>query len=1542
MRAPGLAPLLVLVLSQLSCSATIDGPTPSPATPPAVSPPAVCIEQLSTWVTVSGSGMSPLPTGLLEDDPELVLPFVEIVRALDVDGNAVTASVLRVPDSVDVPGLDRVRWVSQEELRFEVYPEFELPTGLHTIRVTNGNGSSGEWPQALLAVPRPQVTALAPDLLCADADARFTLTGSFFLRNGQTLPQVVATAPGGEPIELAVAELAGCRTLPGDSGIEACSAITVDVPRGTLPSGDAFQRYDVVVTNPDPAGCHTTDAVVLTMVPAPALTVIEPALVCTAQGDNVITITGTGFLTVDGVAPTLTVGTAAYETIASDCAQVTGPAETVQQCTTLTATIPQGDLPPGAYDVAVTNPAPADCVSSNELTLVVVPPPSITAVVPDLACVAQSDIRVTIAGSGFLAIDDGSGTTSLPTVTIGSVDLTPDVSGCTVVAGTDGLVETCTALTVTVPQGALAAGTWSVVVTNPATAACHSEEAATFTVVAPPAVTDVTPDIVCGTTAKEITITGTGFITVNGTLPTVTLDTTSLAVTASGCSPLVGPTETVQTCTMLTATVPPRSTAALATLTVTNPSPAGCTSAAASIYVTPPPQLTAATPPDVCSTATSTPLAIAGSDLLVIGGQQPTLTVGGTSYAATATGCQAVTGLKETLQVCTGLSTTLPAITSGNLALVATNPAPASCASSGSLTLPVVPPPTVTGVSPNKVCVGGGSLDITGTGFRDGATVTLEGGIPADTVTVVSSTQITATFGLTGVNPGGPYDLTVANANGCSATLPDAVTVTAGPMLFFADPPVVYNGITTTITLYGNGFTGTAIGISIRPAGSSTAPTALTTTYNPAKANRVQAVVPAGTAAGDYDVILNDQSTCTALLASGLTIVDAVTLAITSITPPFGGTAEPTAVTVKANPAVGGGFQPVPRLYLSAQSTGQAAPLGSVAFLDAGRVTALVPKGMAVGTYDLIAVNPDGGVGVLLDSFTIVTDPPPVITSISPGSIPNQAGQLVKVFGANFQDATALLRCLDLYTNTEVERTPPVTPVSATEVDLTVDASGFSKGAVCVVRIVDPINQTYGEFSSLVITNLAENLTSFVAGPSMATKRRALASVSNQATPAARFVYAIGGDGGTTATPLASVEVAPVDIFGQPSAFFTQRNALATARSYAAAAALGRCQYLVGGISDTTILNTVERSCVLDPADRPEITDLDLTVVTTGGLDAGLWYYQVAALLPTSHTLNPGGETLPSEPFPVLLPTVPEHAITVTVYWAAIPGATGYRIYRSPTANAPLGDVQLLAEVGAITSYTDGGGTVSSGRPLQLGSTGAWQALTPTLATARQGAGVAIAPDPGDSTGTLFNLYVIGGRTGTNQAATSCERLPITVNADGSHTVGSFTACGQSLGTARWQLALFEVGHEDASFVTAPTRFLYAGPGAAANGTGAVDAMEAFEILSGGGLGTRTSVTTMNTHHGGYGYAAANNFLYVFGATAFQPNDTSYSVKICAGASSTCSGGPPELENWNNLSSHLTIGRYLMGSAIQSATIYILGGETDTEAASNSTEYAIW
>ncbi len=99
------------------------------------------------------------------------------------------------------------------------------------------------------------------------------------------------------------------------------------------------------------------------------------------------------------------------------------------------------------------------------------------------------------------------------------------------------------------------------------------------------------------------------------------------------------------------------------------------------------------------------------------------------------------------------------------------------------IAIPANPPPTVTSITPNSGA-NDGTVSITnlaGANFVSGATVKLakagETDIDGTSVTVVSSTQITCTFDLTGAAPG-TWDVTVTNPDGQSGTLTNGFTVT--------------------------------------------------------------------------------------------------------------------------------------------------------------------------------------------------------------------------------------------------------------------------------------------------------------------------------------------------------------------------------------------------------------------------------------------------------------------------------------------------------------------------------------------------------------------------------------------------------------------------------------------------------------------------------------------------------------------------------------------------------------------------------------------
>jgi len=84
-----------------------------------------------------------------------------------------------------------------------------------------------------------------------------------------------------------------------------------------------------------------------------------------------------------------------------------------------------------------------------------------------------------------------------------------------------------------------------------------------------------------------------------------------------------------------------------------------------------------------------------------------------------------------------------------------------------------LPAPTLSGVAPNKGASDGGTkVNVTGTNFVNGATVTF-GGVAATGVTFVSSTKLTA---IAPAHAAATVDVTVANPDGQSATLANAFT----------------------------------------------------------------------------------------------------------------------------------------------------------------------------------------------------------------------------------------------------------------------------------------------------------------------------------------------------------------------------------------------------------------------------------------------------------------------------------------------------------------------------------------------------------------------------------------------------------------------------------------------------------------------------------------------------------------------------------------------------------------------------------------------
>ncbi|MFO0760649.1 MAG: DUF4215 domain-containing protein [Byssovorax sp.] len=947
-------------------------------------------------------------------------------------------------------------------------------------------------------------------------------------------------------------------------------------------------------------------------------------------------------------------------------------------------------------------------------------------------------------------------------------------------------------------------------------------------------------------------------------------------------------------------------------------------------------EITGISAPSACLGAVPAQLTLFGTGLLIVNGVLPAVTFNGIPAAVqNLGGCQPVPFVFNAVQSCTSLMvSTPPGLGLGNYKVTVTNAVAKPCPQT--IDFSVSGPPTITSVIQNQVCEGPNSFTINGSNFNPGSQVTFNALSPT-TTTFVSANQLLVSFGAL---PPGNYTVTVSNGPGCSATAPNAVTVLKDPSVFFVDPQVVYNGVNLQVTIYVSGINGGNVtSVGIKPTGSNQPLTNLMFVFNPLKPHQIQAVVPKGLAPGSWDVVIVDADMCPGALANAFTITNQVSLALSGINPPFGWTQKSTGVTLSAlvPPPMGKvSFESGASVYLNPVNGGLATALGAVAFFDPSQLSALVPAGLPVGTYDVVVVNPDGTVGLLQNGFKITQNAPPTIDFISPGSLPNSSPGALTIAGGGFAaGATVGLSCLDP-ANAITPYAAAVGAVQPAQVSATVPA-GIVAGSACVIRVTNP-DGSYGEFSALGVTNPAENLQAFTANTAMGTARRAPAVTYGRATSAARFIYAIGGDNGAGAA-LSSVEVAPLTPFGILGAWRPVPVSLPAGRTLAMAQTVGKFIYVVGGSSGAAQLASVLRAEVLDPTEAPVITDVSLDTNAVG-LGAGIRYYRVSAVMAAGDASNPGGETLTSDPQPVKIPAGLPLDIQTTITWSAVPNAAQYRIYRSSAPNLPAGNEALLAVVNApVTSYLDTGAATSPPVPRKIGDLGNWAAM-PNLNAPREGLGLGLGRDP--VTANTFYLYATLGRTTGNAVLASYEYLSVTVAASGSQsTSASWTASGNAVTTGRWQVGAYSVDRRATIEVGANETWLYVGGGANANVSGTLANVDAATIQPGGALGPWIVVPAMSGR-AGYGFAAAANQLFAFGGAGAAPSAGGISAQIC-GPANPCGGGPqdpPDLKNWN-AGIGLSTPRYLMGSTVESARIFIVGGDTGA-GASTSVESTVW
>lgn len=820
------------------------------------------------------------------------------------------------------------------------------------------------------------------------------------------------------------------------------------------------------------------------------------------------------------------------------------------------------------------------------------PTPSVAQLEPQLVCVEQLTTEVTIHGEGLSpTLFDSLGanpSVQLPRISlIHELDLSGAPGAASEVAIPDDPTDPAASRVRWVsqsemrfdiyPELQLMPGVWGLRVMNPSGASVTASNA--LLGVEPPRLDAVEPDSICTAEgSRTVILRGANFLVVDGTFPSVDVGDIALAPTfadeAADCLQLPGPLANIKSCTALQIEIPEDTAAGSYLVSVTNPAPAGCsTTTPQSLFIVEPPTLLAIEPVDMCASGGDTVFTVNGAGFLDIDGNLPVVSFNDgvsdvyqlTPVAAQMQGCTAMDGPIEVVRVCSSFVVTLPqdaaATATTTFDVRVTNPDPAGC-SSGELPVTNHAPPTLTAPTsgaPALICQGGGRINVRGTSLRAGATVRLWedydlalNGIAATSVEPSNCdaqgecTAIAADFGFLPTSMiSAPLDLAVENADACEAVQHEAVVVSPGILLLYADPPVIYDGFDNTLTVYAtNAASDDIVLVELVPPlpdqpitlcdDNDPGAVPCTSDLSGATSGAFNAVVPAGTLGAligdptEATFSLRVQTAgleCQGQLVSALRLVSVPEAATMQVSPGFGRVGEATAINIDLTTHPEGvTFVATPRAYLTTTTSGGA--LRAVSFVSGTTLTAVVPETFTLADpmthpfedFGLTVVNPDGTLFIQALAFRLSSFDPPRIEELTPGQLPAGSATSVQVTGSGFSsapsDPTVTLMCQDA-TGTPLDDVvfdpASVTVHSAGSITLAIPAT-FGADTSCIVEVRNSQDGAFDRFSALVFGNSSGNIPEArLATATLNEARHAHGLTSVAATRAAHFLYAAGG-----------------------------------------------------------------------------------------------------------------------------------------------------------------------------------------------------------------------------------------------------------------------------------------------------------------------------------------------------------------------------------------------------------------------------------------------
>ncbi|MBN9391142.1 MAG: IPT/TIG domain-containing protein [Chloroflexi bacterium] len=300
-------------------------------------------------------------------------------------------------------------------------------------------------------------------------------------------------------------------------------------------------------------------------------------------------------------------------------------------------------------------------------------------------------------------------------------------------------------------------------------------------------------------------------------------------------------------------------------------------------------------------------------------------------------------------------------------------------------------------------------------------------------------TGVTYTWSTTGggtINSSGLYTAgaTAGSFPASVVATRDSITGSAGVVITLPAPTITAispvtgaNNVTTTITISGTNFAATP---TVKLGTTSLTGVTLVS------ATRVTAVVPAGLAAGVYNLTLTNPDNQQVSLTNAYTVVQPAPT-VTAISPSTGANNIANTITI-----TGTNFVATPTVKLGSTS------LGGVTFVSATKLTAVVPAGFATGAFTLTVTNPDNQQATLANAYTSTLQAP-TVTSIAPVTGINNVANTINITGTNFVATPGVKLGTTSLTN--------VTFVSATRLTAVVPV-GLAAGVYSLV-VTNPDNQ---------------------------------------------------------------------------------------------------------------------------------------------------------------------------------------------------------------------------------------------------------------------------------------------------------------------------------------------------------------------------------------------------------------------------------------------------------------------------------------------------